>query len=180
MLLLDRINKTFIDNPEIIYFAGHGESNEITLTNQFGDAYNITSAKDFLSFMEEKSSLYFANKTYDEPSVFVLFSCSTGKGEEKSIAAEISELSKSLVFAPSERIMVNKEGKHQVMTKSNKYDKYGKKGYWNVFFNGKLVDRLQGSDFPNGNAIQISQYLDGKSSEELIKNYQKVYKEKYE
>lgn len=104
------------------------------------------------------------------PSVIVLYSCSTGKGDN-SIAQQISKDLGALVIAPDAILHYNtSDGTSQI------YDNwYNKDGHWNIYYKGELKEQLNGADpwLWGEKAIQLNDFLKDKNATQLINKYSK-------
>lgn len=74
----------------------------------------------------------------------MIISCNTGKGGEKSFAAQLSVETNALVIAPSDVVEVNN---------STQKTKVLNDGKWYIFVNGKKVDDFSGD-------TQLNDYLE--------------------
>lgn len=86
----------------------------------------------------------------------MIISCNTGKGGEKSFAAQLSVETNALVIAPSDVVEVNN---------STQQTRILNDGKWNIFIDGKKVDEFSGD-------IQLNDYLNAETRKKLSEKYE--------
>ena len=155
------------DMDNVIFFSAHGEPQGFY---DSGD-HKHEGGENFMKFLKLNSNSY-EKLSKNKSLVIVLFSCETGKGEN-SLGQQVSKISESLVFAPSEIIYLDPDGRHQVENRGKDGHIHG---YWNVFYKGELIDQLNGADVDGKKAIQIDKFLQGKSGKAWIKWYTEEWK----
>ena len=166
------------DNASVIHLWAHGNSKAMaTYNSENGDKQFVRNADDMHNFLCDHSQIYQDNSDNNTSSILVVHSCETGKGDN-NIAQQISSKLDLLVVAPSENVYnsIQNEGTSQEFTceigVNNTYtDKSGKKqvgkrGSWNIYFKGVLVDSFDGHSKPIF-----------KDPEKTIMKYEKKYQE---
>ena len=167
------------DHEDIFFIGAHGNPNSIELQ----DGTRIKSAFDFEKyfFNTPEENLYKRNSMEGKQTVIVLYSCSTGKGDN-SIGQQLSSDLGTLVFAPSEKVQVRSTSDIQVLDDGLFFDTGGS---WNVFYKGELMEQINGYDnrcffdMFGQDAVQLKDFLKGKTAEDLLKHYEKLYQEKH-
>lgn len=153
------------DHDDMIFIGAHGSPSFMTLANG-----KISSSSDMKNFLEQNSIVWKKNTENKCPSVIVLYSCSTGKGDN-SIAQQISKDLGALVIAPDAILHYNtSDGTSQI------YDNwYNKDGHWNIYYKGELKEQLNGADpwLWGEKAIQLNDFLKDKNATQLINKYSK-------
>ena len=166
------------DNVPVIHLWAHGNSKMLQTFNPKTDNPQfVNNADDMHNFLCDHSSIYQNNSDKSNTSILVLHSCQTGKGED-NIAQQISSKLDLLVVAPSENVYnsIQNEGTEQEFTceigvNSTYIDKngrkqVGKRGSWNIYYKGVMVDSFDGHSKPNF-----------KDPQKTIEKYEKKYQQ---
>jgi RHS repeat-associated protein len=166
------------DHEDIFFIAAHGTSDQFVLK----DGTSIKSPSDFeLYFLNDDNCLYYKNAIANKQTVIVLYSCSVGKGDNP-IGKQLSKEFETLVFAPSENLYSTCTSNYQVYEKGLFFDTGG---FWNVFYKGELMEQINGYDSRwffdkfGENAVQLKDFLDGRTAEDLLNHYETLYQKKY-
>ena len=167
------------DHEDIFTIGAHGIPKAIIME----DKTEIRNGVDFeLYFMNTaEENLFQKNTKENKQTVIVLYACNTGKGENP-VGQQLSLDLGTIVIAPSEYVQVASTSDIQV------YDDgifFNTGGFWNVFFKGELMEQINGYDSRwcfgkfGQNAVQLKDFLKGKTAEGLLNQYELLYQRKY-
>ena len=164
-------------SPDVILMSMHGNKEKMVDAN----GKEIKTPEDVKNWLNEHSAIYQQNNSDQanrKPSALVLLSCSTGDGEG-CLAQRISQSEEiPLVIAPNKTLWstFDVDGHPQQIYKENKR-KPNEPGSWVVYYKGVAVSYYSGGNFLRifGNAYQISEILNGKTVNQLIEQFKKLY-----
>ena len=166
------------DNAPVIHLWAHGNSKKMqTFNPKTGNPQFIEKVDDMHNFLCDHSAIYQSNSDNNKTSILVLHSCQTGKGEN-NIAQQVSSKLDLIVVAPSEDVYnsIQNAGTAQEFTceigvnstcvDKNGKNQVGKRGSWNIYYKGVMVDSFDGHTKPNF-----------KDPQKIIEKYEKKYQE---
>ena len=167
------------DHEDIFFIGAHGKPKCIYME----DKTEIKSGFDFdLYFLNTpEDNLYSKNHAKKKQTVIVLVACRTGKGDN-SIGQQLSLDLGTLVIAPSEYVQAISSSNFQVYD-DGIFSNTG--GYWNVFYKGELMEQINGYDSRwffgkfGQNAVQLKDFFEGKTAEDLLNQYELLYQRKH-
>ena len=149
------------DNVPVIHLWAHGNNKMMQTFNPKTDEPQfVRNADDMHAFLCEHSDIYQSNSDNNKTSILVLHSCQTGKGEN-IIAQQLSSELDLLVVAPSEDVYNSTQnagtareftceiGVNSTYTDKNGKTQVGKRGSWNIYYKGIMVDSFDGHTKPN-------------------------------
>jgi RHS repeat-associated protein len=164
------------DNVPVIHLWAHGNNKMMQTFNPKTDEPQfVRNADDMHAFLCEHSDIYQSNSDNNKTSILVLHSCQTGKGEN-NIAQQLSSELDLLVVAPSENVYNRTQnagtaqeftceiGVNSTYTDKNGKTQVGKRGSWNIYYKGIMVDSFDGHTKPNF-----------KDPQKIIDKYEKKY-----
>ena len=129
------------DTPGIVTLGMHGNSEKVAIPSCEGLVEQLYSASD-LSRMIKNATLpdYERNSKSMNPTIFLLYSCSTGQGEN-SFAAKLSWELGGITIAPQGKLYVNNVN-HTIRNASDRSDLNSQP--WNVYYRGRKVLSFEG------------------------------------
>ncbi len=134
------------DGPYVLSIAMHGYPQGVALAIEDGKKTVPRTAQQLAMYIRETNGpFYFENLENNKPTIFVLYSCNTGHGEDCFGQQLSKELELSIVIAPEGAVWVgtNKDGRTTIENAVNigtvKKPKKGARRKWNVFVNGEKV-----------------------------------------
>ena len=164
----------FSDNNDVIILFAHGIQNK-ERTKGVGMVINGIGkgTKGVKQYLEKNSTLYNKNQKDGVKSVVLLFSCGTGKGEG-SIAEKLSKEMGVIVIAPTE--VINIENNKKVPEVYEEGFIFNTGGQWNIYYDGKVVDQMEGYSSIFSSATDMSKFI----KELDVEKFRKEMKQKYD
>ena len=124
------------DTPGIVTLGMHGSSQKVAIPSCEGLVEQFYSASDF-GRMIKNSNLpdYINNCESNRPTIFLLYCCSTGQGDN-SFAEQLSWEIGGITIAPQGKLYVKNKG-HSIRNSTDNTDNKGQP--WNVYYRGRKV-----------------------------------------
>lgn len=133
------------DTPGMVTICMHGSSQKVHMSDTEGTSENSQSAFQLAGYIKafpEDFPDYNRNTLMNKPTIFLLYSCNTGQGDQ-SFAQQFSSEMHGIVIAPVGKVCIAKDGSHRMWNWVDE-DKQIEQP-WNVFYNGRMVTSFMGT-----------------------------------
>lgn len=138
------------DNPNLFLISMHGNPSTMEYVNNNNgrtpDDVIQMDAKKLANIIKSGWNLYTNNSSNNQQTLFILYSCETGNGDDCLGQNLSKELPLSIVFAPVGSLFTYEEGQKidnaeaiNIGTRQKPIIKKGAHREWGIFMNGKLV-----------------------------------------
>ena len=133
------------DTPGMVTICMHGSSQKVHMSDTEGTSENPQSAFQLAGYIKafpEDFPDYNRNTLMNKPTIFLLYCCNTGQGDQ-SFAQQFSSEMQGIVIAPVGKVCIAKDGSHRMWNWVDE-DKQIEQP-WNVFYNGRMVTSFMGT-----------------------------------
>ncbi len=134
------------DTPGMVTICMHGSSQKVYMSDTEGTSENSQSAFQLAGYIKafpEDFPDYNRNTLMNKPTIFLLYCCNTGQGDQ-SFAQQFSSEMQGIVIAPVGAVYVSNDGGHFMWNRVVDKDKPIEQP-WNVFYYGRKVTSFMGT-----------------------------------
>ena len=144
------------DEKDLVSLAMHGEKNKVQMSISGSDdgTKEIDVSATRLADIIDKSAgigllpTYENNRKNGESTIFILYSCETGSGDDCFASKLSGELKNNIIIAPAGKLHVSTKTTDKRHFLIKNIDRARKSQQWNVFVNGTKVGNFNGSSAP--------------------------------
>ena len=133
------------DTPGMVTICMHGSSQKVYMSDTEGTSENSQSAFQLAGYIKafpEDFPDYNRNTLMNKPTIFLLYCCNTGQGDQ-SFAQQFSSEMQGIVIAPVGEVCIAKDGSHRMWNWIDEDKRIEQP--WNVFYNGRKVTSFMGT-----------------------------------